>query len=95
MPYVGVGLYRANEGDGDVSVPTLEDLRTKAGYLLVKSIKEAVIDTGGFEATYLKDTEENTETFSLTFLLAWWDEEVINDTSPTEEDTEEEEEAAE
>lgn len=64
--------------DGTVSVPTLEELKSKASYLLVKSIKETVIATGGFEATYLKDTENNTENFSLAFLIAWWDEEVVN-----------------
>lgn len=85
--------WKWRQGDGTVSVPTIEELKTKAGYLLVKSIKETVIATGGFEATYLKDTEDNIENFSLAFLLSWWDETVVNDTSTTKEDTEEEEAA--
>lgn len=85
--------WKWRKADGTVSVPTLEELKTKAGYLLIKAIKETVIATGGFEATYLKDTESNAENFSLTFLLAWWDEDVINDATTTQEDTEEEEAA--
>lgn len=85
--------WKWRQADGTISVPTIEELKTKAGYLLVKSIKETVIATGGFEATYLKDTEDNIENFSLAFLLSWWDETVVNDTSTTKEDTEEEEAA--
>lgn len=85
--------WKWRQADGTISVPTIDELRAKAGYLLVKSIKETVIATGGFEATYLKDTEDNIENFSLAFLLAWWDETVSNDTSTTKEDTEEEEAA--
>lgn len=85
--------WKWRQADGIISVPTIDELKIKASYLLVKSIKETVIATGGFEATYLKDTEDNTENFSLAFLLSWWDETVINDTSITKEDTEEEEDA--
>jgi hypothetical protein len=61
--------WKTTEGNG-YAVPTMPKLKAMARRLLNESIKEKVVGSGGFVATYHAEDKDEIEYFQLKFVLA-------------------------
>ena len=60
--------WQTTAGNGH-AVPTLPRLKAMARHLLMESMKNKVVGTGGFEARYHPKVDDESEYFELKFIL--------------------------
>lgn len=60
--------WQTTEGNG-YAIPTLSKLKAMARRLLLESVENECVGSGGFEARYYKKTKDDPEYFVLRFIL--------------------------